>query len=46
MEREMYDVLRDMMNPAWWTVDRIVIAVCFAVIFSAILKGSIDELRQ
>jgi hypothetical protein len=46
LERAMHEVLRNMMNPAWWTVDRVVIAVCFAVIFGTILKGSIDELRQ
>jgi hypothetical protein len=46
MESAMHEVLRDLMNPAWWTVDRILVAVSLAVIFGAILKGTIDEIRQ
>jgi len=42
----MHEALQDIMNPAWWTVDRILVAVCLAVIFGAILKGTIDEIRQ
>jgi hypothetical protein len=46
MESAMHEVFRDMMNPAWWTVDRIFITACFAVIFGTILKGCIDEIQR
>ena len=46
MERTMHEVFRDLMDPTWWTVPRIVTAVCLAVIFGAILKGTIEEIRH
>jgi hypothetical protein len=42
----MHEVFRDMMDPTWRTVPRLGTAVCLAVIFGAILKGTIDEIRH
>jgi hypothetical protein len=41
-----HELFRDMIDPHWWTVPKIIIAVCFAVIFAAILKGIIDEIQH
>jgi hypothetical protein len=46
MDPTWHEVFRDMIDPTWWTVPNIIIAVCFAVIFGAILKGIIDEVQH
>jgi hypothetical protein len=44
MDPTWHEAFRDMIDPTWWTVPNIIIAVCFAVIFGAIFKGIIDEI--